>query len=131
MPGQTTKGARPCHAPSRRARIGAAYRRWPFSRSSANWYAVYAAARLAGDTPAGQELALGWRGDQLDVYELDAGGAAARWHVELASAQHAASFATLLEQNPRISVRQRGADVVGVVSESGSKPEWLFGPLAR
>lgn len=94
-------------------------------------YAVYAAARLAGDTPAGQQLALGWHGDQLDVYELDAGGAAARWHVSFDGAQHAAAFAALLGHNHSVSVRQQGSSVVGVVSESGSKPEWLFGPLAR
>ena len=65
------------------------------------------------------------------MYELDAGGAAARWHVELDSTQHAASLAHLLARNANVSVRQRGNSVVGVVSESGSKPEWLFGPLAR
>jgi hypothetical protein len=93
-------------------------------------YAVYTAARLAGEAAVGEQLALGWRGDQLDVFELDAGGAAARWHLTFDSAQQATSFATLLEQNPSVSVRQRGTSVVGVVSED-AKPEWLFGPLGR
>jgi hypothetical protein len=94
-------------------------------------YAVYAMARLAGDTAAGQELALGWHGDQLDVYELDVGGAAARWHVSFVSTQQAATFADLLAHAPGVSVRQEDVSVVAVVSESGSKPEWLFGSAAR
>lgn len=94
-------------------------------------YTVYTAARLAGDALAGQDLALGWRGDQLDVYELDAGGAAARWHVTFDGAAQAAAFAGLLAGHSRVSVRLRGAGVIAVVSESGSKPEWLFGPAAR
>lgn len=94
-------------------------------------YTVYTAARLAGDALAGRQLALGWRGDQLDVYELNAGGAAARWHVTFDSAQQASSFAGLLQQNSSVKVRHEGTSVVGVVSESGNEPEWLFGPLGR
>ncbi|MEY4545446.1 MAG: hypothetical protein RL685_1641 [Pseudomonadota bacterium] len=94
-------------------------------------YTVYTAARRASDALVGQQLALGWRGDQLDVYELNAGGAAARWHVTFDSSQQAVSFASLLQQNPSVSVRHEGTSVVGVVSESGNEPEWLFGPLGR
>ncbi len=102
----------------------------PLAHDRLGAFSVYALARLAGDAPAGQQLALGWRGDQLDVYELDAGGAAARWHVSFASPQQAAAFGDLLQRNALVSVRQRGNNVVGVVSEGGNRPEWLFGPAS-
>ena len=93
-------------------------------------YSLYIAARLAGDAALGEGLALAWRGDQLDVYRLQAGGSAARWQARFADDASASAFAELMARNGAVSVRSSERTVVCVVSESGAPPEWLFGPLA-
>jgi hypothetical protein len=92
-------------------------------------YSLYIVARLLGDTALGEQLALGWRGDQLDVYQLEAGGSAGRWQVRFADDASASAFAELMRRNSAVSVRISERTVVCVVSESGARPEWLFGPL--
>jgi hypothetical protein len=101
----------------------------PISLDRLGAYGVYVVARLAGDAGAGERLGLGWRGDQLDVYQPLAGGAAGRWQVRFDAETNASAFSELMLRNPNVTVRQRGALVVCVVSESGAEPEWLFGPL--
>lgn len=101
----------------------------PVSLDRLGAYTVYMAARLAGDPELGERLALGWRGDQLDVYQLDAGGNAGRWQVRFADAASSAAFAELMARNASVAVRTSERTVVCVVSESGARPEWLFGPL--
>jgi len=92
-------------------------------------WTVYVAARLAGEEGLAEDLALGWRGDQLDVYQLDAGGNAGRWRLQFDSEAHADTFGQLLSKNPQITARTQGKTVVGVVSQ-GAKPEWLFALIA-
>ena len=89
-------------------------------------WTVYVAARLAGEVRVAEDLALGWRGDQLDVYQLDAGGNAGRWRLNLDSDAHAQLFAQLISQTPGVTTRVQGKAVVCVVSQ-GAMPEWLFG----
>jgi hypothetical protein len=93
-------------------------------------WTVYVAARLAGEESLAEDLALGWRGDQLDVYQLDAGGNAGRWRLNFDSEAHAELFGQRMSQNPRVTVRTQGKAVVCVVSQSGALPEWLFGLIA-
>jgi hypothetical protein len=90
---------------------------------------VLVIAQLAADPPLARELALGWRGDQLDVFQLQAGAAAGRYRVNFDDAAHAAEFARVLSANPNMLTRTSGTLVVATVSE-GETPEWLFGPLA-
>lgn len=94
-------------------------------------YGVYIALRLIGADPAlAEQLALAWRGDQLDVYQLEAGGTAARWQAQFADDSSASGFASLMERgHDSVSVRISHRTAVCVVSESGARPEWLFGPL--
>jgi hypothetical protein len=84
---------------------------------------------LAADLTLARELALSWRGDQLDVFQLQAGAAAGRYRVNFDDAGHAADFARVLSANPHVVTRTSGKLVVATVSE-GETPEWLFGPLA-
>jgi hypothetical protein len=101
----------------------------PLAADRMGAWTVYVAARLAGEESLAQELALGWRGDQIDVFQLDAGGSAGRWRLYFDTAAHAAAFEQLLAENPRVTTRRSDKIVVGVVSQSGVLPEWLFGPL--
>ena len=101
----------------------------PVSLDRLGAYSLYIAARLAGDAALGERLALGWRGDQLDVYQLDDGGGAGRWQVRFADEASASEFAELMARSGSVSVRSSERSVVCVVSESGARPEWLFGPL--
>lgn len=103
---------------------------FPLSLDRLGAYSVYIAARLAGEVALGERLALGWRGDQLDVYQLDAGGSAGRWQVRFADEESTSAFAELMARNGSVSVRASERTVVCVVSENGTLPEWLFGPLA-
>ncbi|HKO91820.1 MAG TPA: hypothetical protein VJU61_11735 [Polyangiaceae bacterium] len=89
-------------------------------------WTVYVAARLAGEERLAEDLALGWRGDQLDVYQLDAGGNAGRWRLNFDTDAHADAFGQRMASNPQITTRIQGKAVVCVVSQ-GEKPEWLFG----
>jgi hypothetical protein len=91
-------------------------------------WTVYVLALLSGADAAADDLALGWRGDQLDIFELDSGGFAGRFRVGFDSPAHAAEFAALLSKNPNAQVRSRDNLVVVTVSE-GEAPEWLSAPL--
>ena len=92
-------------------------------------WTVYVAARLAGEASVAQELALSWRGDQLDVFRLDAGGSAGRWRLYFDTEAHAAAFQGVISKNSRVTTRRSAKIVMCVVSQSGVVPQWLFGPL--
>jgi hypothetical protein len=92
-------------------------------------FTVYVMGRILADPASARTIALGWRGDQMDFFELDAGGAAGRWRVTFDTDASASAFSELLAGNPNISTRLSSRTVVAVVSESGQTPEWLFGPL--
>jgi hypothetical protein len=94
-------------------------------------FTVYVAGRLNGDAILAQDAALAWRGDQLDVFELDAGGSAGRWTLIFESEAHAISFENLISANANVTTRRDGPLLVAVVSQSGDIPEWLFGSLAE
>lgn len=93
-------------------------------------WTIYVAARLHASEAQARDIALEWRGDQIDLFELDAGGAAGRWSMTFGSADAARAFADLLSTNADITTRVSGPTLVAVVSASGATPEWLFGPLA-
>lgn len=92
-------------------------------------WTVYVAARLADEESVAQELALSWRGDQLDVFRLDAGGSAGRWRLYFDTEAHAAAFEGVISKNSGVTTRRSAKIVMCVVSQSGVVPEWLFGPL--
>jgi hypothetical protein len=94
-------------------------------------WTVNIATRLLGDGAAARDLALGWRGDQLDVYALDAGGYGGRWRLSFDTAAHAEAFQTLLVANPNVHARSNANTVVFVVSDGSEPEEWLYGPFAR
>ena len=100
---------------------------YPVGTDRMGAWTVYVAARLAGEQGVAEDLALGWRGDQLDVYQLEAGGNAGRWRLNFDTEAHANAFAQLMSQNPRVTTRTQGKAVVCVVSQSGALPQWLFG----
>jgi hypothetical protein len=93
-------------------------------------WTVYVAARLLATEAQARDIALDWRGDQIDVFELDAGGSAGRWRMTFESADTARALADLLSTNADVTTRVSGETLVAVVSSSGVTPEWLFGPLA-
>jgi hypothetical protein len=84
--------------------------------------------RLGGAADA-DALALGWRGDQLDVFALDAGGYAGRLRVRFDSAEHASAFERAMLEDPYADVRTADELVVVTLMSEGTTPEWLFGPL--
>jgi hypothetical protein len=92
-------------------------------------WTIYVASRLHASEAQARDLALDWRGDQIDVFELDAGGSAGRWRMTFRSPDAARAFADLLSTNPDVTTRVSGSTLVAVVSASGVTPEWLFGPL--
>ncbi len=94
-------------------------------------FTVYLAGRLNGEAILAQDAALAWRGDQLDVFELDAGGSAGRWTLEFETEAHAISFEKLISVNTNVTTRRDGPLLVAVVSQSNDVPEWLFGSLAE
>jgi hypothetical protein len=102
---------------------------FPLGSDRLGAWTIYVLARLAGDARPALDLALGWRGDQLDVFQLADGGAAGRYRVFFDSSAHAADFAGLMSANPNTSIRTNGTLAVVTVSD-GEPPEWLFGPLA-
>ncbi|HTV22604.1 MAG TPA: hypothetical protein VMG12_28140 [Polyangiaceae bacterium] len=97
-------------------------------------WTTYVLARLAGSSISdadAEALALGWRGDQLDIFQLDAGGYAGRYRVRFDTDAHASQFEALMQQNPNADVRTSNAFVAVTIMAEGETPEWLFGPLAR
>jgi hypothetical protein len=85
-------------------------------------------ARLAGGANP-EELALGWRGDQLDIFQLDAGGYAGRFRLRFDSAAHASEFESLMLANPNADGRSADDELVVTLMAEGETPEWLFGQL--
>jgi hypothetical protein len=61
--------------------------------------------RLSGGQGA-RELALAWRGDQLEVFSLPRGDAVANWYFELSDATSAAQLVSLLTGTPGIDAAQ-------------------------
>jgi hypothetical protein len=92
-------------------------------------WSIYIVARMSAGASLARELALAWRGAQLDVFELDSGGAAGRWRMSFDTPAHTDSFATVLSGNGKIHVRKNQTTLVAVVSEEGQLPDWLFGPF--
>jgi hypothetical protein len=92
-------------------------------------WTVYMLARLSGENELAQDLALGWRGDQLDLFQLADGGFAGRFRISFDTAANASEFAGLLSQKQNVEVRSSGTFVVAALSEQAEKPDWLFGPL--
>lgn len=91
-------------------------------------WTIYVLARLNGsDDP--DALALAWRGDQIDIFELDAGGYAGRFRVRFDTAENAAEFERVIVQNPNADVRTADDVVIVTLMAEGETPEWLFGPL--
>jgi hypothetical protein len=102
---------------------------YPLATDRLGAWTIYVLARLAGDATQALEFALGWRGDQLDVFRLADGGAAGRYRVFFDTSVHANDFAGQLSANPNMAIRTNGPMAVVTVS-TGARPEWLFGPLA-
>jgi hypothetical protein len=101
---------------------------YPLGTDRLGAWTIYMLARLAGETALARELALGWRGDQLDVFQLAAGGFAGRLRVSFDSEAHAGAFAALLSAKPNVDVRSSGTFVAAALSELPDNPDWLFGP---
>lgn len=93
------------------------------------WF-VHLAGRLHSTPAEARELALGWRGDQMDLFALDDGRAAARWRVRFETSDQATRFGQLFAGNANVKARQDGVGVYLAVI-AGDAPEWLFGPLGR
>jgi hypothetical protein len=92
-------------------------------------WSIYIAAQVYSDATVARDLALAWRGDQLDIFELDSGGAAGRWRMSFDTEAHTDAFADVLSANSNIHVRKNRTTLVAVVSREGSLPDWLFGPF--
>jgi hypothetical protein len=102
----------------------------PVSRDRLGAYGVYLTARHYGSAAAARDLALGWRGDQIESFSLDAGGSAGRWIVTFDSPEHAFEFESILGAAENVSPRLDGATLVAAVATGGEIPEWVYGPLA-
>ncbi|HVZ32905.1 MAG TPA: hypothetical protein VG963_10785, partial [Polyangiaceae bacterium] len=103
----------------------------PIATDRLGSWTVYVAAHLFGDDGAARQLSVGWHGDQIDVYRLDAGGYGGRWRVSFDSAEHAQTFAGLFGQSPNVHVRVSGVTAVAIVSDSADPEAWLYGPLTQ
>jgi hypothetical protein len=91
-------------------------------------WTIYVLARLGGATDP-EALALGRRGDQIDIFALESGGYAGRLRVRFDSAERASQFESVMLGNPNADVRTADEQVVVAVMSEGATPEWLFGPL--
>jgi hypothetical protein len=58
------------------------------------------------DGPSARELALAWRGDQLEVFSSGAGDAIASWYIELGDATLASRLVALLTGTPGVDAIQ-------------------------
>jgi hypothetical protein len=91
-------------------------------------WTIYVLGRLGGAADP-EALALGWRGDQIDIFALGSGGHAGRLRVRFDNAEHASEFERVMLENPNADVRTADAQVVVTLMAEGETPEWLFGPL--
>jgi hypothetical protein len=91
-------------------------------------WTIYVLGRLGGAADP-EALALGWRGDQIDIFALGSGGYAGRLRARFDSAEHASEFERVMLENPNTDVRTADAQVVVTLMAEGTTPEWLFGPL--
>jgi hypothetical protein len=91
-------------------------------------WTIYVLGRLGGAADP-EALALGWRGDQIDIFALGSGGYAGRFRVRFDSAEHASEFERVMLENPNTDVRTADPQVVVTLMAEGTTPEWLFGPL--
>jgi hypothetical protein len=102
---------------------------YPLAADRLGAWTIYMLAQLAGDDELARGLALGWRGDQLDLFQLADGGFAARFRVSFDTPDNATEFARLLSEKDKVQVRSSGTFVVAALSDQPVKPDWLFGPL--
>jgi hypothetical protein len=103
---------------------------YPLAFDRLGAWTIYMLARLAGlAIDVAEDLALGWRGDQVDLFQLQAGGFAARFRVSFDTEANATEFERLLSAKENIEVRRNGTFVAAGLSEQPDKPDWLFGPL--
>ncbi len=77
--------------------------------------------RLAGDLSA-RELALAWRGDQLEVFSSPGGEAVANWYLELSDATLASQLVALLTGTPGVDATQSDTRVT-LTTTVAPKPE--------
>lgn len=101
---------------------------YPLTIDRLGAWTIYVLGRLGGAADP-EALALGWRGDQVDIFELGSGGYAGRLRVRFDSAEHASEFERVMLDNPNADVRTADAQVVVTLMSEGETPEWLFGPL--
>jgi hypothetical protein len=101
---------------------------YPLALDRLGAWSIYVLGRLGGAADP-EALGLGWRGDQLDVFALDAGGYAGRLRVRFDSAEHASDFERAMLEDPYADVRTADELVVVTLMSEGTTPEWLFGPL--
>ena len=75
-------------------------------------WALYLLVQPRLDEPeSARNLALGWRGDLLEVFSLAAGDIAARWQLQLGDALAAARVVGLLSDMPGVTASQVEARV--------------------
>jgi hypothetical protein len=91
-------------------------------------WTIYVLGQLGGAADP-EALALGWRGDQIDIFALDAGGYAGRLRVRFDSPEQASQFESVMLANPNADVRTADSQLVVTLMSEGTTPEWLFGPL--
>jgi hypothetical protein len=101
---------------------------YPLTIDRLGAWTIYVLGRLGGAADP-EALALGWRGDQVDIFELGSGDYAGRLRVRFDSAEHASEFERVMLDNPNADVRTADAQVVVTLMSEGETPEWLFGPL--
>ena len=99
----------------------------PASAWTRSLVATYVYGQFLVATGAGARRRLAW--DELDVFQLDAGGFAGRLRVSLDTLDNATELARLLSSKPNVEVRTNGTFLVAALSDQPVKPDWLFGPL--
>ena len=104
--------------------------RLPLGSDRLGAWTVYMLAQLAGDSGLSQRLGLGWRGDQIDAFQLADGSFAGRWRVSFDTTANASAFVQLLAGRENVQTQTNASFVSVVASELAEIPDWLFGPAA-
>jgi len=102
---------------------------YPLAVDRLGAWTLYVLASLAGEDDVARALGTGWRGDELDLFQLQDGGFAGRLRVSVDTVDNANELARLLSAKLNVEVRTNGTFVVAALTAQPAKPDWLFGPL--